>query len=127
MNESVAPIRIAGRLPPVIVLRSAAIPVRLLALPRRAVVLPLAYGALTQGLVDRLRPPALALALFDPDHDVALVLKRLARLGFRGRVLVLAPPLPDARMVQDELRATFPSLRLRVVEMADMAGALGAT
>lgn len=121
MTEAAAPIRIAGRLPPVIVLRSRAIPSRVLALPRHVVVLSLTYGALTQRLFDRLSPPAVAVALFDPDTDVARSLTRLARLGYRGRVFVLAPPLPDAAMVEGELRAQFRSLRLRVVQLPDLA------
>jgi hypothetical protein len=110
----------AGRRPPVVVVQSPALPARVLALPHRHAVLPLPFTAVTRGLLDRLGPRAVALALFCPRHDATAVLKRLAQLGYRGRVFLLAPPLPDAAMVERELARQFPSLRLRVAQMPEL-------
>ncbi len=79
------------------------------------------FARLTPALLDRLRPAALGFALFAEGHEAFQVLGRLERLGYRGRVLALAPPLPARRMVERELRAQAPGLRVRVVCLAELA------
>lgn len=78
----------------------------------------LAYAELTPGMLERLRPRAVAFALLARGQDAFQVLGRLERLGYRGRVLALAPPLPARRMVERELRAQARGLRVRVVCLA---------
>ncbi|QYK40760.1 MAG: hypothetical protein KF887_15310 [Paracoccaceae bacterium] len=119
MSHSGSPGSVAVRRPPLIVVQSPVIPARVLTIPRRNVVLLLPFAALTLSVVDRLRPPAVALGLFCPANDAAQVLARLARLGYRGRVLLLSPPLPDKGMVERELRGQFRSLRLWVAELPE--------
>lgn len=64
------------------------------------------------------RPRAVAIALFGMSHDVLDLAEGLARIGYRGRVLALSPPLPNRRLVQRELAAQVPGLRLRLVTLA---------
>jgi hypothetical protein len=84
-------------------------------LEQRPAMAPVGFSALTPGLLDRVQPAAVAFALFSPVQDAFQVLGRLERLGFRGRVLALAPPLPARRMVERELQAQAPMLRVRVL------------
>lgn len=110
----------AGRRPPVILLSSPALPGRLAALLRFHVPLVLMPEAVTPTVLARLGPPAVVLALFCPVTDPVRILLRLERAGYRGRVALLSPPLPDARMPERELRASFPRLRLWVVVLPDL-------
>jgi hypothetical protein len=72
-------------------------------------------AALTPAVLERLNPQALGIAVFAADPDAFQALSRLARLGYRGRVLAFAPPLPRRKLVERELRAHAPGLRVRVV------------
>lgn len=109
-----------GRAPPVIVIASPVLSAGLLTLARRMVPVLLTEAALTATLLDRLRPPAVVLALFCPVNDTMRMLDRLQGTGYRGRVLVLSPPLPDVAMVRRELERAAPGLRLRLVEVDDL-------
>lgn len=101
---------------PVVFVESPALPAGVLTCPRRGVPIVLPLPAITAGVFDRIAPLAVGLALFCPRHDSTLVLDRLLRIGFRGRILVLAPrALPDPRLVQGDLAGLFPALRLRVL------------
>ncbi|HMO07886.1 MAG TPA: hypothetical protein PKD10_09580, partial [Paracoccaceae bacterium] len=100
---------------PVVFVESPAMPTGVLACPRHGVPILLPFAAITAGVFERILPMAVGLALFCPRHDATVVLDRLLRIGFRGRILVLAPPLPDARLVQRELDSLYPTLRLRVL------------
>lgn len=83
----------------------------------------IAFAALTSAMIENRAPAAIALAVFGADPDAFRVLSRLARLGYAGRVLALAPPLPRRNLVERELRAQAPRLRLRVVCVAALAEA----
>lgn len=67
------------------------------------------------------RPRAVAVALFGMSHDVLDLTEGLARIGYRGLVLALAPPLPNRKLVQRELASQAPGLRLRLVTVAALA------
>lgn len=100
---------------PLVFVDSPALPPGVLTCPRHGVPIVLPFAAITAGVFDRIDPLAVGLALFCPRVDATVVLERLLRIGYRGRILVLAPPLPDPRLVQRDLAALFPALRLRVL------------
>jgi hypothetical protein len=76
-------------------------------------------------LVAAQRPRAVALALFGMSHDILDLAEGLARIGYRGRVLALSPPLPNRKLVQRELASLAPGLRLRLVTLAALAAPAG--
>jgi hypothetical protein len=53
--------------------------------------------------------------LFGNQLDASDVIERLVRSGYRGSVTVVAPPLPDPRMVQRELESCGPSLTITLL------------
>lgn len=110
----------AGLSRPVVFVESPALPGGVLSCPRHGVPIVLPFPTITAGVFDRIAPLAVGLALFCPRLDATVVLDRLLRIGFRGRILVLAPPLPDPGLVQRDLAALYPALRLRV--LAERAG-----
>lgn len=67
------------------------------------------------------RPRAVAIALFSMSYDVLDLAEGLARVGYKGRVLALSPPLPNRTLVQRELAGQVPGLRLRLVTVAALA------
>lgn len=82
----------------------------------------LAHGRdLDAALIARLAPRAVVFALFGAQTDALAILGRLARAGHRGRVLALSPPLPNPRMVERELKARHPGLRLRILQILPRA------
>ncbi|MFN4158398.1 MAG: hypothetical protein ACK4GO_08365 [Gemmobacter sp.] len=117
--ETANPLAPRGR-PPVLVIGSPVLPTGILTLALHVVPIVLPYAALTGLVLAQLRPPAVVLALFCPMHDAARMAGRLERLGYRGRVILLAPPVPDRAMVERELRAQFPYLRLQVTVLPDL-------
>jgi|APEBP8051073178_1049388.scaffolds.fasta_scaffold00020_249 hypothetical protein len=72
-------------------------------------------GRLTAQLVDKVAPEMVVLPLMANGQDAVQVITRLDELSYAGQVVVLAPTLPDPAMVERELRATAPGLRLRLV------------
>ena len=72
-------------------------------------------GDLSRALLDRLQPVHIVLPLFPPGGDVTLVIEELQRLGYGGRITILAPDLPRPRLVERELRAYGPGVRLTVL------------
>lgn len=60
-------------------------------------------------------PDRVVCALFAGDYDAMMVAERLAELGWRGLLVVLAQGLPNRRMVQQELQAIAPWIRVEVV------------
>ncbi|MFN3970608.1 MAG: hypothetical protein ACK4L4_04430 [Gemmobacter sp.] len=110
----------SGR-PPLLVIASPVLPTHLLALVRHAVPVVLPYGAVTGLVLARLNPPAVAMALMCPRHDAARMARLLERLDYPGRMVLLAPPLPDRAMVLAELRAQVPGLRLSLMMLPDLS------
>ena len=66
-------------------------------------------------LLARLQPVQVILPLLARDHDALAVVQRLEALGFTGRLIVIAPSLPNPRMVERELRSHGPGTRLQVL------------
>lgn len=79
------------------------------------------FDEITAALLDRARPSAIGFALFATRFDAFQVLDRLSRLGFRGRVLALAPPLPRRKLVERELRGQAPGQKIRIFCLSSLA------
>lgn len=72
-------------------------------------------GPLTPHLISRILPDAVVLSLMSNNRDAVEDLETLSALGFRGRCLVLAPKLPNRKMVLKELRHHAAGLRLTLL------------
>ena len=81
---------------------------RLLPAPRR-------LAGLTPAWIAQSGIDAIAFGLFATDPDVWQIGAHLMRTGFAGRLFALSPALPNRTMVERELCAEFPALRLRVM------------
>jgi len=73
------------------------------------------FADLDAALLARVRPEQVMLPLLSPDHDAMAVVERLQSLGYSGRITVVARHLPNARMVEAELRALGPGPRLTLL------------
>ncbi len=49
-------------------------------------------------------PDLVIMPLFAADQDATAMIERLVALGYQGKVAVLAPTLPNPRLVERELR-----------------------
>ena len=54
-------------------------------------------------LLRRLQPSLVIMLLFTADHDATTAIERLVALGYCGHVTILAPKLPNPRLVEREL------------------------
>ena len=81
---------------------------RLIPAPRR-------LCRLTAGWIAESRAQTVLFALFAAQPDAWQICGHLTYTGFSGRVFALSPVLPSRRMVERELRAEYPLLRLQVV------------
>lgn len=70
---------------------------------------------ITAQILSAIGPTQVILPLFTAQHDAAMAIELLEELGYRGRITVLAPALPKPRLVERELRALGPGLRLTLV------------
>lgn len=74
-----------------------------------------AFARLDARLLETLQPSIVTFPLIGADCDATQVVERLASLGFSGVAMALAADLPDPEMVQRELQALAPDLRLWLV------------
>ena len=70
---------------------------------------------MTATTLARLAPTTVVMPLFGQKQDALTLIAALQRLGYRGRILVIGPALPDPAMVQTELRAAGPQDRLTLI------------
>lgn len=90
---------------------------------RKPPALVLAHGRdLDAPLIARVAPRAVVFALFAEQNDAMAILARLAKAGHKGRIFALSPPLPNPRMVEREVKARYPTLRLRILQILPPAG-----
>ncbi len=73
------------------------------------------FSDLDAELLAQIQADEVIFPLVSRDHDAIVVVERLQELGFAGRITVLAPALPNAAMVQAELRALGPGTRLTLL------------
>lgn len=69
-------------------------------------------SSLDRALLDRIAPHWVVCPLLADGFDATQVISRLLQLGYTGQVMVIAPKLPDPAMVERELRALAPGMRL---------------
>jgi hypothetical protein len=77
------------------------------------------FVALDAALLAQLSPDCVVFPLMTTGVDAPLVIETLAGLGYAGRACVVAPQLPNRRMVEVELRSIAPTLHLTLVEAPD--------
>ena len=73
------------------------------------------FGAVSPYLLAQVRPDCVACPLLGTDFDAATLAQRLARIGFAGRLIVVAPALPDSRMVAREIAAAAPGIEVDIL------------
>ncbi|MFT7059598.1 MAG: hypothetical protein ACJASV_002107 [Pseudorhodobacter sp.] len=78
-------------------------------------VISLRMNMLNETLLRTLKPRSIVVQLFAPKFDVLDVLERLNGWNYRGRVIMLAPPLPKRDIVLHELRAHGAPLRIQLL------------
>lgn len=76
-----------------------------------------ALPQITAQLLASLRPDRVICALFGPAQDAYAVVEQLESLGYDGAITVLCPDLPRPKLVEAELRAIGPGLRLTLLPM----------
>lgn len=64
----------------------------------------LTLTGLTKEILQTVQPTLIICPLFTADFDATTAIERLIDLGYAGRVSILAPPLPNPRLVERELR-----------------------
>lgn len=79
------------------------------------------FADLNAEVLARVRPDTVVSALFSAECDIIDVAKVLTRLGYRGKLVALAPKLPNPRLIVAELRAVNPDLAVEVVEVSQQA------
>lgn len=84
---------------------------------QRQVPAPPRLGSLTAEWIAESGLDTIVFALFATWPDAWQIGGHLKRMGFSGRLIALSPALPNRGMVERELRADCPDLRLRVLPM----------
>lgn len=74
-----------------------------------------AFADLDADFLAEVAPDLVILPLFSVQQDAMTMVEALTDLGYGGAISVMAPRLPDRGMVERELRALGPGLRLRLV------------
>lgn len=74
-----------------------------------------ASAELSAALIAELQPERIVLPLFAGPCDAMTVIEELEALGYRGKIVVIAPRLPKPALVERELRAAGPGERLFLV------------
>jgi hypothetical protein len=84
------------------------------ALPPDVTVVALPYARVTASIIVEVRPDLVIMPLFGPGFDAIEALTQLERFGFRGEIIVRGPNLPNSRIVERELAAVVPNLKVRL-------------
>ncbi len=74
----------------------------------------LPYAQINARTISTVLPDLVIMPLFGPGFDAIDALAQLDRFGFRGEVMVRTPHLPNSRIVERELAAVVPNLRVRL-------------
>ncbi len=82
---------------------------------RRLIAAPRRLSRLAPEWIAECGARAIVFALFATQPDAWQIGGHLTRIDFDGRVIALSPALPNRRMVERELRAGYPDLRLSVM------------
>ena len=90
------------------------------ALPVHVTAVPILFSALEQKLVSSVAPTKVVVPLMARGFDAADVLEQLAICGYQGSVWVLAPKLPNRRMVERELKSMASGIQVEVIELDEV-------
>ena len=91
------------------------------ALPVHVTAVPVLFSSLEQKLVSSVSPTKVVVPLMARGFDAADVVEQLATCGYRGAVWVLAPKLPNRRMVERELKSLASGIQVEVIELDEVA------
>ena len=91
------------------------------ALPVHVTAVPILFSALEQKLVSSVSPTKVVVPLMARGFDAADVVEQLASCGFQGAVWVLAPKLPNRRMVERELKSLATGIHIEVIELEEVS------
>ena len=91
------------------------------ALPVHVTAVPILFSALEQKLVSSVSPTKVVVPLMARGFDAADVVEQLASCGFQGAVWVLAPKLPNRRMVERELKSLATGIQIEVIELEEVS------
>ena len=72
-------------------------------------------GKIDSVLLATMAPDKVICPLFAADYDALVVAQLLTKLGFGGTLVVVAPDLPNPRMVEREIRNQSGGLKVAVV------------
>jgi hypothetical protein len=73
------------------------------------------FAELTIDVLIDLAPSQIYLPLFASGYDAMSAVEALETMGYCGEITVIAPDLPRPRLVERELRALGPGLRLTLI------------
>ena len=90
------------------------------ALPLHVTPVSILFSALEQKLVSSISPSKVVVPLMTRAFDAADVIERLDVCGYQGTVWVLAPKLPNRRMVERELKSMASGIMVEVIELEDV-------
>lgn len=90
------------------------------ALPLHVTAVPIAFAALEQKLVASVSPTKVVMPLMTRSFDATEAIEQLGLCGYQGSVWVLAPKLPNRRMVERELKSIVAGIQVEVIELDDV-------
>lgn len=90
------------------------------ALPLHVTAVSISFAALEQKLVSSVSPSKVVVPLMTRGFDAADVIEQLGTCGYQGDVWVLAPKLPNRRMVERELKAMVKGIQVEVIELDEV-------
>jgi hypothetical protein len=90
------------------------------ALPLHVTAVSVLFSALEQKLVSSVSPTKVVVPLMTRGFDAAEAIEQLGACGYRGGVWVLAPKLPNRRMVERELRSMVQGIQVEVIELDEV-------
>jgi hypothetical protein len=89
-------------------------------LPLHVTAVPIQFAALEQKLVSSVAPSKVVVPLLTRGFDAADVVEQLGVCGYKGAVWVLAPKLPNRRMVERELRSMVSGITVEIIELDEI-------
>jgi hypothetical protein len=72
--------------------------------------------AIDAALLSSLGADCVVCPLFDAEFDAMAVAARLEALGYVGKLQIIAPELPNPRMVEREIRSQARSIKLQILQ-----------
>ncbi|MFD1911950.1 hypothetical protein [Halodurantibacterium flavum] len=73
------------------------------------------FRMLCPQILAQMRPETIVAPLFGSGYDALDLVERLAMMGYRGRLFILAPSLPRPAIVQDDLNAAADGIDVTLI------------